>query len=238
MLVDDNDTDNFISKRIIEITRFAEEVEIKSSGKSALEYLEENKEVAEKLPDLIFLDVQMPELSGIQFAKIVKGKYPVILTTAYEQYALQGYELEVVDYLLKPISLARFQKAVQKLQTRLSKPPTEETQEKNTTNANYIFIKSGYKTIRIDYDEILYLEGLSDYVRIQTKDESILTLDTMKHLLQTLPADRFIRVHKSYIVAFDKIDFIEKNRIIIQDKYIPISATYQEAFWQRIKPTS
>ena len=191
----------------------------------------------EHLPDFIFLDVQMPELSGIQFAKIVKGKYPVILTTAYEQYALQGYELDVVDYLLKPISLERFQQAVLKLQERQTSPVANPSP--STASAkNYIFVKSGYKTIRIDLTDILYLEGLSDYVRIQTTEESILTLDTMKHLVKELPGDRFMRVHRSYIVALDKIEFIERNRIIIQEKYIPISATYQEEFWQRIKPTS
>ena len=195
------------------------------------------KVIQEMQPELIFLDVQMPELSGIQFAKIVKGKYPVILTTAYEQYALQGYELDVVDYLLKPISLERFQQAVLKLQERQTSPAAN-TSPSTASTINYIFVKSGYKTIRIDLADILYLEGLSDYVRIQTTEESILTLDTMKHLVKELPGDRFMRVHRSYIVALDKIEFIERNRIIIQEKYIPISATYQEEFWQRIKPTS
>lgn len=198
---------------------------------TAIQALEEHQ------PDFIFLDVQMPELSGIQFAKIVKGKYPVILTTAYEQYALQGYELDVVDYLLKPISLERFQQAVLKLQERQTSPAVNPSLP-TASAKNYIFVKSGYKTIRIDLTDILYLEGLSDYVRIQTTEESILTLDTMKHLVKELPGDRFMRVHRSYIVALDKIEFIERNRIIIQEKYIPISATYQEEFWQRIKPTS
>ena len=198
---------------------------------TAIQALEEHQ------PDFIFLDVQMPELSGIQFAKIVKGKYPVILTTAYEQYALQGYELDVVDYLLKPISLERFQQAVLKLQERQTSPALNPSLP-TASAKNYIFVKSGYKTIRIDLTDILYLEGLSDYVRIQTTEESILTLDTMKHLVKELPGDRFMRVHRSYIVALDKIEFIERNRIIIQEKYIPISATYQEEFWQRIKPTS
>ncbi len=198
---------------------------------TAIQALEEHQ------PDFIFLDVQMPELSGIQFAKIVKGKYPVILTTAYEQYALQGYELDVVDYLLKPISLERFRQAVLKLQERQTSPAANMSPP-TTSTINYIFVKSGYKTIRIDLADILYLEGLSDYVRIQTTEESILTLDTMKHLVKELPDDRFMRVHRSYIVALDKIEFIERNRIIIQEKYIPISATYQEEFWQRIKPTS
>lgn len=193
------------------------------------------QELEQFQPDLIFLDVQMPELSGIQFAKIVQGKYPVILTTAYEQYALEGYDLDIVDYLLKPISLERFQQAIAKLQQRLV-PSTKSTTSSDTNQ--YIFVKSGYKTVRIDLVDILYVEGLSDYVRIQTTKESILTLDTMKHLLQQLPQERFMRVHRSHIVALDKIDFIERNRIIIQEKYIPISASYLDDFWKRIKPTS
>lgn len=193
------------------------------------------QELEQFQPDVILLDVQMPELSGIQFAKIVQGKYPVILTTAYEQYALEGYDLNVVDYLLKPISLERFQQAIDKLQERLT-TSTKSISTADTTQ--YIFVKSGYKTVRIDLADILYLEGLSDYVRIQTTKESILTLDTMKHLLAELPSDRFMRVHRSHIIALDKIDFIERNRIIIQEKYIPISASYLDEFWARIKPTS
>ncbi len=189
-------------------------------------------------PDFILLDVQMPELSGIQFAKIVQGKYPVILTTAYEQYALEGYQLDVVDYLVKPISLERFQQAISKIQQRLLGTTKASSPIGSNALQAYIFVKSGYKTVRIDLDNILYLEGLSDYVRIQTTSEAILTLDTMKHLLQELPNERFIRVHKSYIIALDKIDFIERNRIMIDEKLIPISATYQEVFWKRIKPTS
>ena len=192
----------------------------------------------EHQPDFILLDVQMPELSGIQFAKIVQGKYPVILTTAYEQYALEGYQLDIVDYLLKPISIERFQQAFHKIQQRLTHATQVNEPQEVANRQNYIFVKSGYKTIRINLDDILYLEGLSDYVRIQTTQEAILTLDTMKHLLEELPNERFMRVHKSYIVALDKIGFIERNRISIEEKLIPISATYQEAFWQRIKPTS
>ncbi|MEO0725285.1 MAG: LytTR family DNA-binding domain-containing protein [Bacteroidota bacterium] len=189
-------------------------------------------------PDLILLDVQMPELSGIQFAKIVQGRYPVILTTAYEQYALEGYQLDIVDYLLKPISLERFQQAITKMQQRLSGQTKTKIAAETGITQDYIFVKSGYKTVRIDFDDILYLEGLSDYVRIQTKREAILTLDTMKHLLEALPNERFMRVHKSYIIALDKIDFIERNRITVDEKIIPISATYQEVFWERIKTGS
>lgn len=180
--------------------------------------------------DLIFLDIQMPELSGIQFAKIIKGKYPVILTTAYQEYALQGYELDIIDYLLKPISLERFQQAVNRALERV-KPPTN-VEPPPSPSVDYMFIKSGYQTQRIVYDDILYLEGLSDYVRIQTKQGPVLTLDTMKNLVRLLPPHIFMRVHRSYIIALNKIEYIENNRIIIQEKHIPISASYQEDFWK------
>ncbi len=181
--------------------------------------------------DLLFLDIQMPELNGIQFAKIIKGKYPVILTTAYEEYALQGYDLDVIDYLLKPISLERFQQAIAKAQQRIQPIPTKSQKVDHLSN-NHIFIKSGYQTQRIAYDEILYLEGLSDYVRIQTKKGAILTLETMKNLATLLPEQLFMRVHRSYIVALSKINYIENNRIVIAEKHIPISASYQEKFWE------
>lgn len=183
--------------------------------------------------DIIFLDIQMPELSGIQFAKIIKGKYPVILTTAYEEYALQGYELDVIDYLLKPISLERFQQAIGKTLARIQ--PATNTKQAVTTSVDYMFIKSGYQTQRVAYDDILYLEGLSDYVRIQTKQGPILTLDTMKNLASILPSHLFMRVHRSYIIALDKIEYIENNRIVIEEKHIPISASYQDEFWEFVE---
>lgn len=184
--------------------------------------------------DFILLDIQMPELRGIQFAKIVQGKYPVILTTAYENYALQGYELNIVDYLLKPISLVRFQQAVQKLQAHLSPQGEDKRAAVPKTAHDYIFIKSGYQTKRIEFDNILYLESMSDYVRIQTRQGAVLTLDNMKNLITQLPENRFMRVHRSFIIGLDKIDYIENNRIVIKEKHIPISATYQEEFWRFI----
>jgi DNA-binding LytR/AlgR family response regulator len=184
--------------------------------------------------DLIFLDVQMPELSGVQFAKIIQGKYSVVLTTAYPDYALKGYELDIVDYLLKPISLERFERAVQKVMDRLNGEEGMVASAKKESLPSVLFVKSGYKTQRIDLEDIRYLEGLSDYVRIQTADGPVLTLDTLKHFAETLPSDRFVRVHRSWIVAIPHIDYIERNRIIIGDQRIPISATYQEDFWKRI----
>lgn len=187
-------------------------------------------------PDLVFLDIQMPELTGVQFLKITNRKYPVILTTAYEEYALEGYEHDVIDYLLKPISYERFLLAINKAKERIE--PTNYTQEvliQPANNADYIFVKSEYKIQKIDFADILYLEGLGDYVAIHLKGEKVLTLENMKDLVAQLPADRFMRVHRSYVVSIEKINFIERHRIVIDDKYIPISNSYKEAFYERIK---
>ncbi|MCB0637542.1 MAG: response regulator transcription factor [Lewinella sp.] len=192
----------------------------------ALHALEETK------VDLIFLDVQMPELTGIQFLKILNGKYPVILTTAYEEYALDGYDFDIIDYLLKPISFDRFLVAVRKARQRLSAPAENTGTPADTPD--YIFVKSEYKTQRIDLADLYYLEGMGDYVALHTRAGRILTLEKMKDFAGRLPATRFVRVHRSYIVALDKIEFIERNRIVIQGQRIPISASYQTDFWDRI----
>ncbi len=188
----------------------------------------------EKQPvDLIFLDIQMPELTGIQFMKITKGKTKFILTTAYDNYALESYEYEVVDYLMKPISLDRFLTSVEKAKKAMSAAPT--IAPTPAAIANFMFVKSGHKTQKVKFDDILYFEGLSDYVAIHSPEGKILTLDKMKHFAATLPADRFIRVHKSFIISIEKIDFIERNRVVIGEKYIPIGATYAEGFWKKVK---
>lgn len=188
-------------------------------------------------PDLIFLDIQMPELTGIQFMKIANGKYPIILTTAYDHYALDSYEFDVIDYLLKPISLDRFIIAANKAKSRLQSQSTEVSTVKPSTqeiSVDYIFVKSDYKTLKIDLADIYYLEGLGDYVAIHLQKKKILTLENMKHFEAVLPEQNFTRVHKSYLVALDKIEFIERNRIVINDQRLPIGATYKDSFWAKI----
>lgn len=180
--------------------------------------------------ELIFLDVQMPELTGIQFLKLLGKKCKVILTTAYPEYALDGYEHNVVDYLLKPISFERFQKASDKL-FATSAISTEET----GADLDHIFIKTEHKIIRIDLSSILYIEGLKDYISIYTANERILTLMNMKKVEELLPSKRFIRVHKSYIVSLEKIKSIEKNRIYVNEQGIPIGDTYKDEFYMRLE---
>lgn len=187
--------------------------------------------------DLVFLDVQMPELTGIQFLKIINGKCDVILTTAYPQYALDGYDLDVADYLLKPIAFDRFYKAAQKvLQQRggqITAVP-ENSASKTDTN-DFIFVKTEHRIQKIYLNDILYIEGLKDYISIFTSAERIITLQNMKKMEEALPSKSFIRVHKSYIVALAKIDSIERSRIQIREKIIPIGDTYRDYFFKQIE---
>lgn len=179
--------------------------------------------------DLIFLDVQMPELTGIQFMKILAGKCKVILTTAYEEYALQAFDLDVVDYLLKPFSFERFAAAVQKARERLQ--PL--LRENNT--AEHLFIKTEYKIVRVAVKDIRYMESMRDYVSVYTENERILTLQSLRTFEEQLRHSSLMRVHKSYIVNLDRIDKVERRRIVIGDKYIPIGETYQDEVKKRLQ---
>ncbi|OEK05098.1 LytR/AlgR family response regulator transcription factor [Roseivirga misakiensis] len=191
------------------------------AGMDVIEYL--NNETV----DLIFLDIQMPDLSGIQVAELTKGKCDVIFTTAYNEYAVEGFELAAKDYLLKPISFERFLKSVQRLQV--------EKEAKADVKSDYIFVKVEYKIKKIRLDEIQYIEGMKDYLRIVLIDEKVMTLQSFSKLMPALPSDRFIRVHKSFVVSIDAIDSVEKGKIRINDQLIPISETYKEAFNKVLK---
>ncbi|MCP9768650.1 DNA-binding response regulator [Lacihabitans sp. LS3-19] len=203
-----------------------------SNALEALEYLRENT------IDILFSDIQMPEVTGITLLKLLKNKPLTILTTAYSEYALEGYELEVYDYLLKPISFERFLKAVEKGINRLDGNGTKEVvvvQESSTSNnQDYIFVKDGTKLIKINLGDIQFIEGLKDYVCIHTLTKKIVSLQTMKSLDSALPENRFVRVHNSYIIAVDAIDTIEKDRLVIGKNTIPISDTYKKAFRELI----
>jgi len=195
--------------------------------------------------DLVFLDVQMPELTGIQFLRIANGKTKVILTTAYPQYALEGYELDVVDYLLKPIAFDRFLKAAQKAQKIIepvaAKPAIAVKEEVpalvpyDDFLSDFIFVKTEHKIQKVYLHDILFIEGLKDYISIFTTEERIITLQGMKKMEDVLPERHFVRVHKSYIVALNKIDSIERSRIFIGDKIIPIGDTYRDQFFKMIE---
>jgi len=182
--------------------------------------------------DLLFLDIRMPEITGIQLLKSIKTQPAVIFTTAYKEYAIDGFDLNICDYLLKPILFERFLKAVSNANEYIAFK-----QQKNhpTFDNDLLFVKSDYKIIKIVISEILFIEGLKDYVKIYTKEKNpFITLKSMTYFENKLPGDHFIRVHRSFIIAINKIDSISKNRIIIGDKYIPISNSFKEQFYKVI----
>jgi DNA-binding LytR/AlgR family response regulator len=172
--------------------------------------------VATQKVDLIFLDIQMPELSGIDFIRSINGKCKVILTTAYPEFALEGYDLDVVDYLLKPIRLPRFLTAVQKAATALNNTNTESVKEQPADD--YIFVKteSKGKLLKIELADIDYIEGMKNYIAIYTGGKKTLVYTSMKEMEERLPSRRFMRVHKSFIIAIDRITGIEGNRVLLK----------------------
>jgi DNA-binding LytR/AlgR family response regulator len=186
--------------------------------------------------DLIFLDIQMPQLTGIQFMKLLQNRAMVVITSAYQEYAIEGFEHNVVDYLLKPVAFERFYKAAEKA-FNLKHPAAIPVKPQNIhpTTGGYIFVKVETKMIRVELDDILYIEGLKNYISIYTRTQRIITLQTMKQLEEILPPGRFLRVHKSYIVAIDKINSIERQEIYIKDRVIPIGITYQESFFKLLE---
>ncbi|MBL7815659.1 MAG: response regulator transcription factor [Saprospiraceae bacterium] len=201
--------------------------------------------------DILFSDIQMPEITGITLLKVLPKKPIVILTTAYSEYAIEGYELDVTDYLLKPITFERFLKSVEKARQRLSsaqnneqteepKPYTEGGQIESSNSENtllqpYIFVKDGTKLVKVRLNDILYIEGLKDYVAIFTKQKKIVSLQRMKVLETQLPDNQFIRIHNSYLVSLEAIDVIHKEKVQIGDVYLPISDTYRKAFREFIE---
>jgi two-component system, LytTR family, response regulator len=182
--------------------------------------------------ELLFLDIQMPDITGITLLKILQKKPLVILTTAYSEYALESYELDVVDYLLKPITFDRFLKAVDKASQRLKTSTPIMTNEKQSSESqpDFVFVKDGTKLVKINFDDILYVEGLKDYVTIHTATQKVVSLQRLKSLEMQLPADRFIRIHHSYIIALKAIDFIHKGEVQIGNQMIPISDSYKKSF--------
>lgn len=180
--------------------------------------------------ELIFVDIQMPDLTGIEFTRLLEKGTKVIFTTAYEKYALEGFKLEVVDYLLKPFSYEEFLIAVKKA----GKIINLETNTLNRVEANdqFLFLKSDYKIRRINFNEILYIEGLKDYVKVYTVNapRPVMSLTSLKILETKLPADKFMRIHRSFIVNLGKIDTIERSRIVFGRNYIPVGEQYKARF--------
>lgn len=234
LAVDDESYASDIIAAFINKTPFLELVGTTTSAFEALNVVQDGK------VDLVFLDIQMPELTGIQFLKICGNKCKVILTTAYPEYALEGFDLDVVDYLLKPISYERFYKAASKAQQILE--PVLPAQVENVVIAaqqtsDFIFIKGDTKNkfIKVNYDDILYIEGLKNYVSVYTATQRIITYQALRELETQLPQPPFYRIHKSYIVSIEKIRMIDGNTVFINEQAIPIGETYKEEFFKIIK---
>lgn len=190
----------------------------------ALAFMKQQPQIA-----LVFLDIQMPELSGIEFMQIRQGMADVIIVSAYDEYALDGFQYEATDYLLKPVSFDRFAKAVQKvLQKNVAKEPLP-------AQNDYIFIRTDKRIVRVNLSDILYLEALRNYVAIQATSQKILTLQNLRSFEDILSPQRFVRVHKSFIAAIDKIDSVERQRIFIGPHTVPIGDTYVKQFYEAIR---
>ena len=198
----------------------------------AINFMKDNK------VDLIFLDIQMEELTGIQMLEALKEKPKVILTTAYDEYAIKGYELDVCDYLLKPISFERFLRACEKVYDVLFplKKPDISIPDPASSEAKkgYFFVKNGNITQKINFDDILFVEGMKDYLRIWTTKERVMTLLSFKKLEEALPSKGFKRIHKSYLIALDKIDSIERNHVKIGKESLPIGDSFRREFFEVI----
>ena len=190
------------------------------NGIDALFFLKSNE------VDLLFLDINIGEFNGIQFAETLKNPIQIIITTAYPEYALKGFDLNVTDYLLKPFTFDRFIQAVERVQLK----PINEVQAPKS----YIFIKTEYRLEKVFLNDIVYIEGMRDYRRIHTVDKKIMTLQTFKELEDEIPSSVVCRVHKSYMVGIDKIESIERDRIKIKEVLIPISETYKKSFFELI----
>lgn len=187
-------------------------------------------------PDLLFVDINMPDLDGLSFISMLNPRPLIIITTAYDQYAVKAFELEANDYLMKPISFERFYKSVLRLhQNQNSQEQSPIAATSLQQERDYVFIQSGTRIQKINVKDILLIEGMKDYLRIHTMSDKIMTLLTFAKLEELLPPGKFCRVHKSFMVAIDKIDHVEKNRIKIADQTVPVSDTYAESFFRRIK---
>lgn len=234
IIVEDEPLARSLLENYIQKVPYLELVQSFSDPLKALEFLRENT------VDILFSDIQMPEITGITLLKILQKKPLIILTTAYSEYAIEGYELDVLDYLLKPITFERFLKSVEKASLRLNTnqgvSPEKNMHEIVTVNPvaeavqPYIFVKDGTKLVKIKLNEIMYIEGLKDYVAIYTPHQKVVSLQTIKSLESSLPEKQFIRIHNSFIVALEWIEAIQREKVQIGKVFLPISDTYRKAF--------
>ena len=207
-----------------------------NSAIKAMEFLETDSDI-----DLFFLDIQMPDLTGLEFSRLLPAKSKVVFTTAFDQYAIEGYKVNALDYLLKPFDYNEFLNAAQKARNHFETNSFQNNENhQNNKNSDFIFVKSEYRQIKINFSEILYIEGLKDYVKIYTSSHPrpILTLMSLKKLEEELPSEQFMRVHRSYIISLEKIEAIERNHVVIKDGFITIAPNYKDILMEYIKGKS
>lgn len=222
IIVDDEPLAISLLQSYVQKVPFLELVFSTENPIDALEFIQNNES------NLVFLDIQMPEITGINFMKILGNKLKYILTTAYSEYALEGYEHNIVDYLLKPISFERFYKSVLKAEERFMGNEVHEE--------SHFFVKSSGQQHRINFEDILYIESIKDYVNIKTFDQEYIILDTLKSMEQQLPESFFIRIHKSFIINLNQIkSFDSKKVILFSDREIPIGESYKNNFLTKLK---
>lgn len=212
----------------VERTPFLELAGKCNSAQQAMEKMNEDE------IDLLFMDIQMPDLTGIEFARAMDKGPKIIFTTAFEQYALEGFKLDAMDYLLKPFNYQDFLKSANKAKEHFELVHKATHSEHVQAEHDFLFVKSEYKLIKIKFDSILYIEGLKDYVKIMLvgANKPILSLLSLKNLEGKIPTDRFMRVHRSYIIALDKISAISNNVIIINNTNIPVGEMYKDDFYR------
>jgi two-component system, LytTR family, response regulator len=232
IIIEDDSVSLKIIERFLERVPFLHLAEVFNNAIDPLIYLKENE------VDLIFLDIRMDRLDGLHFLEMLQNPPQVIITTAFEEYAINSYDLGAEDFLLKPISFERFLKSVNKVYSRWSQDSKNKNKlhsKGNSLNGYNLFVKVNSKFTKINYWEILYFEGMGDSIKIVTENQSFITSQNFRILEKQLPPYFFLRVHKSYIVSLNKIDSIEKNYVKIKDKLIPVSDTYKKKFISRFK---
>lgn len=237
IVIDDEPFALDLIKGYVEKTQILQLQGVFSNPLKALSFLMQNK------TELIFLDINMPELSGIQFLKSLNHKPKVIFTTAYSEYGVESYDFDAIDYLLKPIKYERFLKAVNKAYESINGPsldgslnePVKLSSDIFMEETSSVLIKSGCKVHRVNPGSILYVEASGNYMIFHTTDTKVFSLLTMKDVLSQLPQDMFIRVHKSFVVSIKCIDVIERGRLTIKGNKIPIGSTYREHFFSKWK---
>ncbi|BDD11470.1 DNA-binding response regulator (plasmid) [Fulvitalea axinellae] len=224
--------DESLARRVIK--RFLDDVPFLTLVGECKNAIEASQAIRENDIDLIFLDINMPKLSGLDFLKTLPNPPMAIVTTAYREYALEGYELDVVDYITKPIAFDRFLKAVNKAQKRKEETMPPQSVEKDTAS-NFFFVKTDKKLQKINADDILYIEGFGEYVKIHTEKECVITYLALKSLEESLSPSIFVRVHKSFIISIPKINNVEANIIRIQQHRIPVGQGYKKRFLDKVK---